>query len=170
MVWPYLPCSEAFEHVLACAMDAPPSDRHMPKPANVVLQIEAFTDPFSRIDNSNFGCTYFYAREYDQALQQFQKAIQLNPDFFVAHYQLAWLYSQLGQYQDAITELTKGRQLSGEVGDNTAALEQASLRKALAAEGAKGFWQQIQTQKENHHIGEFGEARSMHGSETRKRR
>jgi TolB-like protein/DNA-binding winged helix-turn-helix (wHTH) protein/Tfp pilus assembly protein PilF len=121
------------------------------------MKIALELDPFSRIVNSNFGCTYFYAREYDQALQQFHKAIQLNPDFFVAHYQLAWLYSQLGQYQDAITELTKGRQLSGEVGDNTAALEEASLRKALAAEGAKGFWQQIQTQKENHRIGEFGE-------------
>jgi TolB-like protein/DNA-binding winged helix-turn-helix (wHTH) protein/Tfp pilus assembly protein PilF len=114
-------------------------------------------DPFSRIENTVFGCTYFYARKYDQALEQFQKAIKLNPDFFVTYYHLSWLYAQLGQYQDAITELTKGRELSGEDHDNIAASEEVTLRQAFAAEGAKGFWHQLQTQEENHRVGEFGE-------------
>ena len=48
------------------------------------------------MDNTVCGLTYFYAREYDQAEEQFKKAIELNPDFFVTHYQLAWLYSQMG--------------------------------------------------------------------------
>jgi len=35
------------------------------------------------------GCTFFYARRYDEALDQFNKAIQLNPEFFVTYYHRA---------------------------------------------------------------------------------
>jgi TolB-like protein/DNA-binding winged helix-turn-helix (wHTH) protein/Flp pilus assembly protein TadD len=115
-------------------------------------------DPFSPIYNTVFGLTYFYARRYDQAQEQFQKAVKLNPDFFVTHYHLAWLYSQIGQYEKAIGELTKGRLLSGD--DRTvkaAAADDVALRKALAAEGPRGFWQQLLRSNEKlvGNIGEF---------------
>jgi TolB-like protein/DNA-binding winged helix-turn-helix (wHTH) protein/Tfp pilus assembly protein PilF len=115
-------------------------------------------DPFSRIYNTVFGLTYFYARKYDQAEEQFKKAIELNPDFFVTYYHFAWLYSQVGQYQNAISELTKGRVLSGN--DRTvksATSQDAALRKAFAAQGATGFWQQLLTSNEQsgRDIGEF---------------
>jgi len=115
-------------------------------------------DPFSPIYNTVFGLTYFYARRYDQAQEQFQKAIKLNPDFFVTHYHLAWLYSQIGQYEKAIGELTKGRLLSGD--DRTvkaAAADDVTLRKALAAGGSRGFWQQLLSSNEKlvGNIGEF---------------
>jgi adenylate cyclase len=114
-------------------------------------------DPFSRIYNTIFGLTYFYARKYDQAEEQFKKAIELNPDFFVTHYHLAWLYSHLGQYQNAITELTKGRLLAGDDRVKIAASEEVALKKALATEGAQGFWQQIQRENEKfgRSVGEF---------------
>ena len=115
-------------------------------------------DPFSRIYNTVFGLTYFYARKYDQAEEQFKKAIELNPDFFVTYYHRAWLYSQLGQYQNAIGELTKGRLLSAnDRAVKAAASEDVALRKAFAAEGATGFWQQLLTsnEKAGREIGEF---------------
>jgi TolB-like protein/DNA-binding winged helix-turn-helix (wHTH) protein len=120
-------------------------------------------DPFSRMDNTVLGCSYFYAREYDQAEEQFNKAIELDPDFFVTHYHLAWLYSQLGQYQNAIAELTKGRLLAGDDHFvNIAVPEEAALRKALAAEGAAGFWKQLlsSNQKLGRNIGEFDTAQA----------
>jgi TolB-like protein/DNA-binding winged helix-turn-helix (wHTH) protein/Flp pilus assembly protein TadD len=115
-------------------------------------------DPFSPIYNTVFGLTYFYGRRYDQAQEQFKKAIELNPNFFVTHYHLAWLYSQTGQYENAISELAKGRLLSGD--DRTvkaAAPDEVALRKALAAEGARGFWQQLLQSNEKlvGNIGEF---------------
>jgi TolB-like protein/DNA-binding winged helix-turn-helix (wHTH) protein len=116
-------------------------------------------DPFSRIDNTVLGCTYFYARRYDQALEQFDMGIRLNPDFFVTYYHLSWLYAQLGQYQSAITELTKGRLLAGGDHVKVAASEEVALKKAFAAGGATGFWQQIQKEGEGNEadrIGEFG--------------
>jgi TolB-like protein/DNA-binding winged helix-turn-helix (wHTH) protein/tetratricopeptide (TPR) repeat protein len=111
-------------------------------------------DPFSRIYNTVFGLTYFYARRYDQAEEQFKHAIELSPDFFVTYYHFAWLYSQVGQYPNAISELTKGRLLSGD--DRvvkSAASQDAALRKAFAAEGATGFWQQLL--KAGDDVGEF---------------
>jgi tetratricopeptide (TPR) repeat protein len=48
-------------------------------------------DPFSLIYNTIYGLTYFYARKYEQAEEQFNKGIALNPDFFVTHYHLAWI-------------------------------------------------------------------------------
>ena len=114
-------------------------------------------DPFSRMDNTILGCIYFYGRNNDQALQQFENAIKLNPDFFVTYYHLAWLYSDQGRYQDAITALTKGRLAAGDQRVKDAISQEAALRKALAAEGAKGFWQQIQTEEDSA-VGEFGKA------------
>jgi TolB-like protein/DNA-binding winged helix-turn-helix (wHTH) protein/Tfp pilus assembly protein PilF len=111
-------------------------------------------DPFSRIYNTVFGLTYFYARRYDQAGEQFKKAIELNPDFFVTYYHFAWLYSEVGQYQNAISELTKGRLLSGNAGVvKNAASQEVALRKAFVANGATGFWQQLL--KSGANIGEF---------------
>ena len=115
-------------------------------------------DPFSPIYNTVFGLTYFYAREYGQAEEQFKKAIELNPDFFVTHYHLAWLYSQIGQHENAISELTKGRLLSGDDRTVKAALpDELALRSALAAEGPRGFWEQLLKSNKNlvGNIGEF---------------
>jgi TolB-like protein/DNA-binding winged helix-turn-helix (wHTH) protein len=114
-------------------------------------------DPFSRIDNTVLGCVYFYAREYDQAEEQFNRAIKLNPDFFVTYYHVAWLYSQLGQYQNAIAALTQGRLLAGDDRAKTAAPDEVALRKAILAEGPAGFWRQMKIQqKDDSEIGEFG--------------
>ncbi len=116
-------------------------------------------DPFSRIYNTVFGMTYFYARKYDQAEEQLKKAIELNPDFFVTYYHFAWLYCQVRRYPDAISELTKGRLLAGDTRVKIAASEDVALRKAFAAEGASGFWQQILKEQEkiDPEIGEFDE-------------
>jgi tetratricopeptide (TPR) repeat protein len=114
-------------------------------------------DPFSRIDNTVLGITYFYAGRNDEALQQLQRAVALNPDFFVTYYHLSWLYSQLGQYPEAITMLTKGRLLAGDHRVKIAAPDEISLRKAFADRGAQGFWYEMQRQgkKDDSEIGEF---------------
>jgi TolB-like protein/DNA-binding winged helix-turn-helix (wHTH) protein/Tfp pilus assembly protein PilF len=114
--------------------------------------------PFSPIYNTVFGCIHFYSRNYDQSLEQFKKAIELNPDFFVTHYHIAWLYSQLGQYENAITEYSRGQLLSGN--DETvkaAPSQEIALRKAFAADGARGFWKQFlsSNKKLGRNIGEF---------------
>jgi TolB-like protein/DNA-binding winged helix-turn-helix (wHTH) protein/tetratricopeptide (TPR) repeat protein len=115
-------------------------------------------DPFSRIDNTVMGMTYFYAGREDDALQQLQKAVTLNPDFFVTYYHLSWVYSQRGQYPEAIAMLSKGRLLAGDNRVKIAASDEVALRKAFAEKGAQGFWQEMQREgmKDDPEIGEFG--------------
>jgi tetratricopeptide (TPR) repeat protein len=117
-------------------------------------------DPYSRIDNTILGLAYFYARRYDQSEEQLQKAVRLNPDFFVTYYHLAWLYSQLGKYPDAIAALTRGRALAGDRRVKISASDEAALRKALAAEGGSGYWKEMlrEEEKDDTEIGEFGTA------------
>jgi tetratricopeptide (TPR) repeat protein len=128
-------------------------------------------DPFSRIYNTVLGITYFYARKYDQAEEQFKKAIELNPDFFVTYYHFAWLYSQTGEYLNAISELTKGRLRSGDDRVKIAASEDIALRKTFGADGARGFWQQILREEEkiDPEIGEFAPPQVYARLERRKR-
>ena len=115
-------------------------------------------DPFSRIDNTHLGLTYFYARNYDQAERQLDQAILLNPGFFVTYYHRAWLYSQLGRYAEAIREITRGRLLAGDGRTRFASIDDAALRLALATDGARGFWRRLQIQgdSDDPEIGEFG--------------
>jgi len=42
-------------------------------------------DPFSIIINAESGLPYLYARRYDEAFVQFQKAIEMDPNFAFAH-------------------------------------------------------------------------------------
>jgi len=114
-------------------------------------------DPLSPIFNSYLGLDYFYARQYDKALIQYKKTIELYPDFHITHYWLAWLYSQRGQYPDAITEITKARLLEGGERAKWAAANKIVLTNAYAANGPRGFWQQIQRANERtgRNFGEF---------------
>jgi adenylate cyclase len=99
-------------------------------------------DPLSPIYNTVLGFTYYFARQYEQALEQFGKTLNLYPDFFVAHTQLAWLYAQLGDFPNAITEITKTRLLEGGSVQKVTA-DELVLRKAFADRGAEGFWQAV---------------------------
>ncbi len=114
-------------------------------------------DPLSPIFNAYLGLDYFYARQYDQALFQYNKTVAVYPDFHITHYWLAWLYSQRGQYPDAITEITKARLLEGGERAKWAAADRIALTNAYAAKGPTGFWQQIRkaNEKTGRNFGEF---------------
>ena len=99
-------------------------------------------DPLSPIYNTVLGLTYYFARQYDQALEQYGKTLKLYPDFFVAHAQLAWLYAQLGDFPNAITQITKTRLLEGGSAQKVAA-DELAFRKAFKNRGAEGFWQAV---------------------------
>ncbi len=43
-----------------------------------------------------------YARQYDQAIEQLRKAIEMDPDFFRAHLFLGRAYEQKGMYKEAL--------------------------------------------------------------------
>src|SRR5215813_8025934 len=62
------------------------------------------TDPLSPPNNAEVVRTLYYAREYDRAIQQAQKAMQLDPVYYRTHFWLGRVYAQKQMYKEAIAE------------------------------------------------------------------
>jgi tetratricopeptide (TPR) repeat protein len=111
------------------------------RPSEAMAQIKRAQeiDPLSPIINATVGERLLYAREYDQAIEQLRKTLEIDPDFFIARYLLALAYEQKGSYREAIAELTKAKDQFGGGVMYTAALghlyavsgDKAGARKVL---------------------------------------
>jgi tetratricopeptide (TPR) repeat protein len=64
-------------------------------------------DPLSPWNNSGF--ILFLARQYDQAIQASEKALELDPDFAVAHMAKGLSYVQQKKYDEGIVELERAK-------------------------------------------------------------
>ena len=99
-------------------------------------------DPLSLIINTNLGYTYYYARQYDKALEQYRKTVEMDPNFGGGlHYKLAAVYEQLAKYEEAIPEHQKNFAIRLGSSAEAAAAMAAELRKAYLQSGPKGYWQ-----------------------------
>jgi tetratricopeptide (TPR) repeat protein len=54
------------------------------------------------------------ARFYDQAIQELNKILEMNPNYLMAHVWLASNYRAKGMFNEALIEIKKWRELSGE--------------------------------------------------------
>src|SRR5437667_9690290 len=68
-------------------------------------------EPLSLIINSLAGRTLYFLLRYDEAIEQLQKTIDMEPNFITAHYYLGKVYVQKGMYQEAIAEFQSGLKL-----------------------------------------------------------
>ncbi len=59
-------------------------------------------DPLSRIIKADYGLMCYYARDFNCAIQQYEKTLSLDPDFAAAHWWLGETYTVLGEYDKAI--------------------------------------------------------------------
>jgi eukaryotic-like serine/threonine-protein kinase len=64
-------------------------------------------DPLSASTQFELGLAYFYSRDYDRAIQQFQKAVELEPGFPAALSTMIAAYSQKGQHDVAVAKLSE---------------------------------------------------------------
>src|SRR5439155_73351 len=78
------------------------------------------------------------ASNYDQAIKQCRKTIELDSSLGVAHWYLGRVYVQKAMYQEAITEFRAAISLS-----NGKPRMKASLAHALAVSGRRAEAQQI---------------------------
>ena len=99
-------------------------------------------DPFSAPVQAFLGRTYIWARQYDKALEQFQKVAEMFPGFAIDHERLAQLLAFMGRFDQAIAEDTKARLLSGE-NEKSALAKEAKLRHAWTTRGALGYWKAL---------------------------
>jgi tetratricopeptide (TPR) repeat protein len=69
-------------------------------------------DPLSLGMNSALGRIYHFARQYDRAIDQFRKTIDMDPNFAAAHSDLAESYGMKGMHTEAIAEYEKALTIS----------------------------------------------------------
>ena len=70
-------------------------------------------DPLSLIINTDLGYTYYLAGQSDNAFQQYQRVLELDPRFVPVHWDLAMFYAQKRMYDAWLHEATRDIVLSG---------------------------------------------------------
>lgn len=84
------------------------------KESIVVMKRALELDPLSLITNKSLGARYFWAGQYDKAIEQLQKTIELDPNYPDAHDLLADVYARKGMYKEATDEEKKSLNLAGD--------------------------------------------------------
>jgi serine/threonine protein kinase/Tfp pilus assembly protein PilF len=86
-------------------------ERHEEAIANIKRAQEL--DPLSLVINSSLGDMLYNARQYDQALDAYQKVLEMNPDFWIGHTNIPKIYVIKGMYERAIAKIQEIKSLSG---------------------------------------------------------
>ena len=87
-------------------------------------------DPLSLIINVAVGWALYFARRYDEAIEQLRRTVELDPNYPVTYWILGLLFRKTGSYELAITEGQKGVKLS-----EGSPLMRAALAHTLATAG-----------------------------------
>ena len=77
------------------------------------IRIAQETDPVALNLIAAGGWINFLGRQYDRAVVECNKALEMNSNFFVAHKYLALTYQQKGMHDEAIAEFQTAYRLSG---------------------------------------------------------
>jgi eukaryotic-like serine/threonine-protein kinase len=87
-------------------------------------------DPLSLTAAVTVGWAYYYARQYDRAIERCRYVIDLDPNFFQGHDCLGSAYLAQGSFAEAIAECQRSASASGH-----ASIREASLGRAYAQAG-----------------------------------
>ncbi len=74
------------------------------------MQLARELDPLSLIMQADNAVIFYYARQYDRAIQQFRAILDLDPDFTRAHI-VAYAYVQQGRFADALADIERWRRM-----------------------------------------------------------
>ena len=96
-------------------------------------------DPLSLPINARLGMTLYFRREYERAITQLQKTLEIEPDYYLPHIFLYRTYVQMHMYDQAIVEqalvLAMWNGIKVEVLLNR-------LRGAYQVGGEQGLWRE----------------------------
>lgn len=85
--------------------------------------------------NRNLGRFYYFARRYDEAIEQLQRTAELYPHSTVVYNWLSWCYERKKMYKEAMEMDLRDASNGGEPAEVLAALRAASRR------GWGAYWQ-----------------------------
>jgi TolB-like protein/DNA-binding SARP family transcriptional activator len=93
-------------------------------------------DPFAVVASSNYGWQCYLARDYDCAIEQYQRTIEISPTYGRGYARLGLAYAQKGALAEAIRALEKAIELDPERPDYIADL---AYVQALRGDAAKAL-------------------------------
>lgn len=119
--------------------------------ARAEIEIALQLDPLSGILREGQGFLLTVERRYEEALAAYRRIIQDDPSFYKAYTSAGRVYAQMGQYQEALDMLQKGRSLAGDVPNILAAMGQVS---ALAGDvpGARARLQELEEMAKQRYV------------------
>ena len=100
--------------------------------------------PADLIIACNVGKIYYYARNYQVAVEKYKEALGLNPDFRKVHWDLGLAYVQLGKLKEAEREFKPARSLTEENQDLFAARAYAYAQDGESGQ-ARGVLAKLET-------------------------
>jgi eukaryotic-like serine/threonine-protein kinase len=95
-------------------------------------------DPLSLPINANIGYVLYFARRYDEAIEQCKKTLDMDANFALTHHRLGLAYEQKGMYRETIAEFQQAVNNS-----NRSPLAVASLGHAYAVSGNNAEARQV---------------------------
>jgi len=82
-------------------------------------------DPLSRVINLNLARILHFARQFDAAIKQCRKTIEMYPDYVIAHRRLGMSYGEKQMFEEAEAEFKKALSLSGDDTETMSAMAYA---------------------------------------------
>ena len=77
------------------------------------IEIARKLDPLSLVINALKAQSFFYAERDAEAIEQANKTLEIEPNFWIAHIMLARIYIRQNKFDEAINEAKKAVQFSG---------------------------------------------------------
>ena len=105
--------------------------------AQAEMQQALGTDPLNDFGLWGLGDSFYFARQYDQAVEQYRRAVSAGPKMYWSRLMLGCAYVQQGKFNEAIVELQQARRL------NDSAQPLAALGHAYATAGQRAEAQQV---------------------------
>lgn len=94
-------------------------------------------NPLSPFIVTCVGIVLYYIREYARAIEQFDRALVLQPHFHLAHWHRGWAFSALGRFDEAKSSLSTAVHTSQSAPQVLAALGQVYAAAGHAGEGKR---------------------------------
>jgi serine/threonine protein kinase len=108
------------------------------------LRVALGLDPLSHIINANYADALYFDRQFDAAIKQYQRGIEIDPSFLYLHEGLGKAYLLKGMYEQAIEVLEKAGR--GEITMALCALGRDEDARSMVREleqTASGEWASI---------------------------
>jgi TolB-like protein/DNA-binding winged helix-turn-helix (wHTH) protein len=104
------------------------------------LRLASGLDPLSTRCPAAIGWALIYGHRFDEAIEQFRKVLELEPNHLNAHSGLQRAYLLKGMYEPSIEEM-KWKFLLFGADSKEAAARVSELRAAYRVSGPSGYWQ-----------------------------